>query len=93
MPGEDRTNPAVNIPGRQMRRDLLKQLRLEEDGKSIAGYAEYLQKMEALDRMMEEMSVRDQWGTTKPMDAAMKEKLQNAVLETAMAGDKENLLT
>ena len=52
MPGEDRTNPAVNIPDRQMRRDLLKQLRLEEDGKSIAGYAEYLQKMEALDRMM-----------------------------------------
>ena len=88
MPGEDRTNPAVNIPDRQMRRDLLKQLRLEEDGKSIAGYAEYLQKMEALDRMMEEMSVRDQWGTTKPMDAAMKEKLQNAVLETAMAGEQ-----
>ena len=88
MPEKERTNPAVNIPGRQLRQELLRQLRLEEEGKSIAGYADYLQKMEALDRRIEELSVRDQWGVTKPVDAAMKEELQKAILDTARAGEQ-----
>ncbi len=88
MPGEGRTNAAINIPERQLRRELLEQLRLEEEGKSIEGYAEYLQKIITLDQMMENMSVRDQWGITKPMDDTMKEELQNAILDTAMAGER-----
>ena len=84
----DRTNPTINIPARQLRRELLRQLRLEEEGRSISGYADYLQKMEVLDSMMEEMSLRDRWGVTKPMDAEMQEKLQTAILETAMAGEQ-----
>ena len=65
----DRTNPTINIPARQLRRELLRQLRLEEEGRSISGYADYLQKMEVLDSMMEEMSLRDRWGVTKPMES------------------------
>ena len=62
-----RTNPAIEMPGRTQRRELLRQLQFEQEGKSIPGYAEYLAQIQALDEMMEGLSVRNEWGFSEPI--------------------------
>ena len=83
-----RTNPAIEMPGRTQRRELLRQLQFEQEGKSIPGYAEYLAQIQALDEMMEGLSVRNEWGFSEPISQNDKEKLQEAIQNTAMAGEK-----
>ncbi|MBQ6115845.1 MAG: hypothetical protein IJL08_00805 [Oscillospiraceae bacterium] len=83
----DNANSGLHHPYRAQQRELLMQLRREQEGKSIPGYADYLQKMEKLDSEMERLSRRDSWNTAKPMDAADQERLQNMIRETAMAGE------
>ena len=95
MPDPTRTNPAMNLPNRQIRRSLMRQLREEQAGRSVPGYAEYLQQMEALDTMMENLSVRDSWGATQPLTAEDRDQLQTAIQQTAIAGERylENVRT
>lgn len=83
----ERTNPALPLPSRQNRRELIRQLRMEQEGKTIPGYAEYLTQMESLDTLMESLSTRDSWGVTKPLTDDDKQKLTEAIQNTAMAGE------
>lgn len=69
-------------------RKLIDQLRsLEQEGRNVAGYAEYLEKMTLLDAQMKALSQRDRWGVTKPLDAQTLAQLQSAIQETATAGE------
>ena len=70
------------------RRKLIQQLRqLEQEGRNVPGYAEYLEKMSALDQQMESLCRPDSWGVTRPLDEASLTQLRQAIQDTAMAGE------
>lgn len=80
--------PAAGLPSRQQRKALIRQLRSEQAGKSVPGYGEYLQKIEQMDSLMEDLSRRDSWGVTPPLRAEDRDRLQEAIREAAMAGEE-----
>ena len=70
------------------RRTLINQLQsLEQEGRTVPGYALYLEKMAVIDRQMEKLGQPNSWGVREPIDKDAKKNLQNAIQEAAMAGE------
>ncbi len=53
---QKKTGPAAKLGGVAQRKELLKELGESENGREIKGYEEYLAKMTALDKLMEDYS-------------------------------------
>ena len=58
MADPERTNAPMSLLNRRRRYNLMQQLRAEQEGESIPGYAEYLRQMEELEEMIKQMSSR-----------------------------------
>ena len=78
----------ADLTGRQQRKRLMKRLGEYKIGKEIKGYEEYVQKMTALDVLMEKYSVKNALGVAPTMDAKAKEAMGKAMEETAAAGEE-----
>jgi len=85
---ENRRTPVSARPEREQRHELLILLRREQEGKSVPGYAEYIQRMEELDRLMDSYYERDTWGVTRSLDSDGKTRITNAVIAAAEAGEQ-----
>ncbi len=78
----------VDFENRAERKRLMEEFRKEASGRNIPGYELYAQKMEALDALMDEYCELDVTGLPRTMTAEMKEKLDQAMRETAVAGEE-----
>ena len=74
--------------GRAERQKLMKNLRAYKIGSKIKGYQEYVAKMTALDALMEQYSVKNAFGAVPAMDEDAKKRMQQAIKETAEAGEE-----
>ena len=73
----------LDFENRVERRKLMEQFRKEAEGRNIAGYGDYANKMDELDQLMDEYSELDEMGLPKPMTEDMKRILLKMIQETA----------
>ena len=80
--------PKKEQGSRGERKALLKELRGNTPGKMILGYADYMEKMEVLDALLEKYSAKNIFGAAKTVDAKAKQDILKAMRETAEAGEE-----
>ncbi len=72
---------------REQRKAKLKKLKEYKIGNDIQGYAEYVEKMEKVDALMDKYSVPNAFGAAETMDLKAKDALLKAIQEAAAAGE------
>ena len=88
MSGPKKKQKKDDPTGREQRKSSLKKLKEYKIGSDVQGYAEYVEKMNKVDALMDKYSVPNAFGAAETMDSKAKEALLKAMQEAALAGEE-----